>query len=86
MMTDRPALYCPGQPVQPVAGEQTWPWTKQSIWPKQKGVTRSSRHVLKNNTGEYLCTLHCSEVLCVPLQLSVVSLPPNAIFKPHHTQ
>ena len=41
MMTDRPALHCPGQ-VQPVAGELTWPGTKQSIWPKQKGVTLSA--------------------------------------------
>ena len=44
MMTDRPALHCPGH-VQPVAGELTWPGTKQSIWPKQKGVTLDSQEV-----------------------------------------
>ena len=83
MMTDRPALHCPGQ-VQPVAGEQTWPDTKQSIWPKQKGVTlKSSRQVLINSTAEYLCALLWGP-LCPITAISCVTSPKCHFQAPSH--
>ena len=92
MMTDRPALHCPGQ-VQPVAGEPPWPAQSSHLAKTEGGYTLRCqslklRHFLINPTlhSPAIC-VHCTgQVLWVPLPLSVVSLPPNAIFKPHHTQ
>ena len=68
--------------------------TKQSFGQNRRGLqsynlrVSGSRHFLINPTLDWpaIC-VHCTgQVLWVPLPLSVVSLPPNAIFKPHHTQ
>ena len=76
--SSRPLLSRPA-----VAGELG---TKQSIWPKQKG---SGSQV--PDTSWYILVIYSLYIFCIhrtvsPLQLSLVSLPPNAIFKPHHTQ
>ena len=76
--SSRPLLSRPA-----VAGDLA---TKQSIWPKQKGsgsqVPDTSWYIL----AIYSLCIFCTHRTVSPLQLSLVSLPPAAIFKPHHTQ